>query len=122
MTEGIILKSALSVWWRNFSMYSKIWKLNLLPNFFEPVFYLLGLGLGVGFYIQEIGGLPYPLFIAPGLIAIAAMNGASFEASYNVYVRMNYNRTYDAIIATPVNENEIILGEILWAITRAWIY
>lgn len=122
MTEGICLKSVMSVWWRNAIMYSKTWKLNLLPNFFEPVFYLLGLGLGVGFYIEAIGGHPYPVFIAPGLIAIAAMNGASFESTYNVYVRMNYNRTYDAIIATPVNEGEIVLGEILWAITRAWIY
>lgn len=122
MTEGICLQSVLSVWWRNAIMYSKTWKLNILPNFFEPVFYLLGLGLGVGFYIQQIGGVPYPVFLAPGLIAIAAMNGASFESTYNVFVRMNYNRTYDAIIATPVNENEIVLGEILWAVTRAVIY
>ncbi|OGQ05600.1 MAG: hypothetical protein A2W61_02060 [Deltaproteobacteria bacterium RIFCSPLOWO2_01_44_7] len=122
MTEGIILKSALSVWWRNFSMYSKIWKLNLLPNFFEPVFFLLGLGLGVGFYIPQIAGVPYPIFITPGLIAIAAMNGASFESTYNVFVRMNYNRVYDGVLATPVNEAEIVLGEIFWAVTRSWIY
>src|SRR3990167_6553866 len=122
MTEGIILKSALSVWWRNFSMYSKIWKLNLLPNFFEPVFFLLGLGLGVGFYIPQIAGVPYPIFITPGLIAIAAMNGASFESTYNVYVRMNYNRVYDGVLATPVNDTEIVLGEILWSITRSLIY
>lgn len=112
----------MSVWWRNAIMYSKTWKLNILPNFFEPVFFLLGLGLGVGAYIQEIAGVPYSVFLAPGLIAIAAMNGASFESTYNVYVRMNYNRTYDAIIATPVSESEIILGEICWSITRAWIY
>lgn len=122
MTEGIQLQRALSVWWRNAILYSKTWKLNILPNFFEPVFFLLGLGIGLGFYIEQIAGVPYPIFLAPGLIAIAAMNGASFEATYNVYVRMNYNRTYDAIIATPVNENEIVLGEILWAVTRAVIY
>src|SRR3989338_6844028 len=120
--QNIYFKSALSVWWRNAIMYSKTWKLNILPNFFEPVFFLIGLGLGVGFYIQQIGGVPYPVFLAPGLVAIAAMNGASFESAYNVYVRMNYNRTYDAIIATPVNEHEIIIGELLWSITRAMIY
>lgn len=114
--------SARSVWWRNALMYSKTWKLNILPNFFEPVFYLLGLGLGVGFYIHDIAGVPYAVFLAPGLIAIATMNGASFEATYNVYVRLNYNRTYDAIIATPVNEADIVCGEILWAVTRAWAY
>lgn len=122
MTEGVQLKRILSVWSRNALMYSKTWKLNILPNFFEPVFFLLGLGLGVGSYIKEIAGIPYPVFLAPGLVAIAAMNGASFEATYNVFVRMNYNRTYDAIIATPVNENEIVLGEMLWAVTRAVIY
>ncbi|MDO8528029.1 MAG: ABC transporter permease [Deltaproteobacteria bacterium] len=122
MNKRIWWKGVLSVWWRNALMYSKTWKLNLLPNFFEPVFFLIGLGLGVGFYIQQINGVPYPVFLAPGLIAIAAMNGASFESTYNVYVRMNYNRTYDGILATPVNENEIVLGEMFWSITRAWIY
>lgn len=95
---------------------------NILTNFFEPVFYLVGMGLGVGFYIKEIAGVPYPIFITPGLIAIAAMNGATFEATYNVYVRMNYNRTYDAILATPVTESEIVFGEMLWAVSRSWIY
>lgn len=122
MIDGICLKSVISVWWRNALLYSKSWKLNLLPNFFEPVFYLLGLGLGVGFYVQEIAGVPYAVFLAPGLIAISAMQGASFESTYNVYVRMNMFRTYDAMIATPVNENEIVLGELLWGITRALIY
>ena len=116
------LQNIWSVTYRNALMYSKTWKLNILPNFFEPVFYLLGLGLGLGFYVQEIAGVPYSVFLAPGLIVIAAMNGASFEATYNVYVRMNYNRTYDAIIATPVSESEIVWGEILWAIIRSLIY
>lgn len=112
----------MSVWWRNAIMYSKTWKLNLLPNFFEPVFYLLGLGLGVGFYVKEVAGIPYAVFLAPGLITISAMNGASFESTYNVYVRMNMLRTYDAMLTTPLNENEILLGEILWSVTRALIY
>lgn len=112
----------MSVWWRNAIMYSKTWKLNLLPNFFEPVFYLLGLGLGVGFYVKEVSGIPYAVFLAPGLITISAMNGASFESTYNVYVRMNMLRTYDAMLTTPLNENEILLGEIFWSVTRALIY
>ena len=116
------MRSSLSVTYRNALMYSKTWKLNILPNFFEPVFYLLGLGLGLGFYVKEIGGLPYPVFLAPGLIMIAAMNGASFEASYNVYVRMNYHHTYSAILTTPVSEREIVFGEILWAVIRACLY
>src|SRR3989338_1332842 len=101
--QNIYFKSAMSVWWRNAIMYSRTWKLNILPNFFEPVFLLLGLGLGVGFYIQEVWGVPYAVFIAPGLIAMAAMNGASFETTYNVFVRMNYERVYDAMVATPIS-------------------
>ena len=122
MTESIEWKNIWSVWWRNFILYRQTWKMNLLPNFFEPVFFLLGLGLGVGFYIQKVAGLPYPVFIAPGLIAMATMNGASFEGTYNVFVRMNYNRTYDAMIATPLSEAEIVLGEIFWCVTRSMIY
>lgn len=122
MTERTSLKGALSVWWRNALIYSKTWKFNLLPNFFEPVFFLWGLGLGLGFYLKEVASLPYPVFLAPGLIAISAMNGASFESTYNVYVRMNMIRTYDAMIATPLNENEIVLGELLWGTTRALLY
>lgn len=120
--EKIWWPGVKSIWQRNALMYSKTWQLNLLPNFFEPVFFLIGLGLGVGFYIQQMGGLPYPVFLAPGLIAIAAMNGASFETTYNVYVRMNYNRVYDGVLATPVNDKEIVLGEVLWAMTRSLIY
>src|SRR3989338_8701525 len=104
MPENFSWQGAVSVWWRDFSVYRRTWKLNILPNFFEPFFFLLGLGLGVGHYINEVMGVPYPIFTAPGLIAMAAMNGASFEATYNVYVRMNYERTYDAMLATPVSE------------------
>ena len=120
--ERMEFQNIQSVWWRNFMLYRRTWKLNLLPNFFEPVFFLLGLGLGVGFYIQNIAGVPYPVFIAPGLIAMAAMNGASFESTYNVYVRMNYDRIYDSMIATPLSEDEIVMGELLWCITRALLY
>ena len=60
-------------------MYRRTWKWNLLPNFFEPVFYLLSIGIGVGAYISDMSGVSYLSFIAPGLVCVAAMNGASFE-------------------------------------------
>ena len=122
MTESFSILGAWSVCRRNITLYSKTWKLNLLPNFFEPVFLLLGIGLGLGFYVTQVGGIPYPIFLAPGLVAMAAMNGASFETTYNVYVRMNYDRVYDAMIATPLSETEIVMGEILWAVIRSVIY
>jgi lipooligosaccharide transport system permease protein len=116
------LPHAMAVWGRNFALYRRTWKLNLLPNFFEPVFYLLSIGIGVGSYIAEMGGTSYLAFIAPGLIAVAAMNGASFEVTYNTFVRLNFEKTYASMLTTPVQPEDILAGEVLWAVTRATIY
>jgi lipooligosaccharide transport system permease protein len=113
---------AVAVWRRNASMYRRTWKWNILPNFFEPVFYLFSIGLGVGAYISTMGGLPYIAFIAPGLVCVAAMNGASFEVTYNIYVRLTFEKTYDAMLTTPIEPDDILCGEILWAMTRACVY
>jgi lipooligosaccharide transport system permease protein len=113
---------ALSVWRRNFALYSRTWKLNLLPNFFEPLLYLVSIGIGVGAYISEMGGTSYVAFLAPGLVAVAAMNGASFEVTYNAYVRLNFEKTYESMLTTPIQPEDVLGGEILWAMTRATIY
>lgn len=115
-------RHTLAVWRRNASMYSRTWKWNLLPNFFEPVFYLTAVGIGVGAYIQEMGGMSYVAFLAPGLVCVSAMNGASFEVTYNVYVRMTFEKSYDAMLTTPIEPDDVLAGEILWALTRATIY
>ena len=119
---SVSLPHALSVWWRNASMYRRTWKANILPNFFEPVFYLAAIGVGVGSYIQEMGGTSYARFLAPGLICVAAMNGASFEVTYNVFVRLTWEKTYDAMLTAPVEPDDVLCGEVLWALTRAGIY
>jgi lipooligosaccharide transport system permease protein len=119
---SVSLPYALSVWWRNAAMYRRTWKLNILPNFFEPVFYLAAIGIGVGSYIQEMGGSSYAAFLAPGLICVAAMNGASFEVTYNVFVRLTWEKTYDAMLTAPVEPDDVLAGEVLWALTRASIY
>ncbi len=113
---------AFSVWRRNASMYRRTWKWNLLPNFFEPVFYLFSIGIGVGAYISSMGGVSYMAFLAPGLVCVAAMNGASFEVTYNIFVRLTFEKTYDAMLTTPIEPDDILCGEVLWAITRASIY
>ena len=76
---SLSLPHAASVWRRNASMYRRTWMVNLLPNFFEPVLYLVAIGVGVGAYINEMGGTSYAAFLAPGLVCVAAMNGASLE-------------------------------------------
>jgi lipooligosaccharide transport system permease protein len=113
---------ALSVWRRNASMYRRTWKWNILPNFFEPIFYLFSIGIGVGAYISNMGGVSYLSFLAPGLVCVAAMNGASFEVTYNIFVRLTFEKTYDAMLTTPIEPDDIIAGELLWAMTRACIY
>jgi hypothetical protein len=113
---------AAAVWRRNASMYRRTWKSNLLPNFFEPVFYLTAIGVGVGAYISEMGGTSYAAFLAPGLVCVAAMNGASFEVTYNFFVRLNFEKAYDAMLTTPVEPDDALAGEVLWALSRAGIY
>jgi lipooligosaccharide transport system permease protein len=113
---------ALAVWRRNLALYRRTWKLNLLPNFFEPLLYLVSVGVGVGAYISEMGGTSYVAFLAPGLVAVAAMNGASFEVTYNAFVRLNFEKTYESMLTTPVQPEDLLAGEILWAVTRASIY
>ena len=121
---SISLASATRVWQRNLWVYSKRWAYALVPNFFEPVFYLLGMGLGLGYYVTLGGGFgdSFLAYIAPGLVAAAAMNGAAFEATYNVFVKLNFARLYDAMIATRVNAEDVVVGELLWATTRATAY
>jgi len=119
---SVSLPHALSVWRRNAAMYRRTWMWNILPNFFEPVLYLMAIGIGVGAYIDQMGGLSYAAFLAPGLVCVAAMNGASFEVTYNIYVRMNFEKAYDAMLTTPVEPDDVLAGEILWALTRSCIY
>ncbi len=119
---NLSLPHALAVWRRNASMYRRTWMLNLLPNFFEPVLYLLSIGIGVGAYITQMGGMSYAAFLAPGLVCVAAMNGASFEVTYNIFVRLNFEKQYDAMLTTPVQPDDVLFGEVLWAVTRAAIY
>jgi lipooligosaccharide transport system permease protein len=116
------LRYAWAVALRNASMYRRTWKLNILPNFFEPVFYLWSIGLGVGAYVSDMAGMRYVEFLAPGLVCVAAMNGASFEATYNVYVRLHYEKQYAAMLTTPLEPDDILLGELIWAVIRAAIY
>jgi len=109
------------VWRRNKDAFMKTYITNFIPPFLEPVLYLLALGFGLGIYIQKIDGVPYAAYIAPSLIAISMMYSGFFECTYGSYVRMYYQKTFDAIIATPVSLDEVIAGEILWGATKSAI-
>ena len=113
---------AFAVCRRNASMYRRTWKMNILPNFFEPLFYLWSIGLGLGAYVSEMAGMGYVQFLVPGLVCVSAMNGASYEATYNVFVRLHYEKMYAAMLTTPIEPEDILVGELLWSLARAGIY
>ena len=113
---------ALAVFLRNARVFSKLWRGALLPTFLDPFLYLLALGFGLGTYIAQINGIPYKEFIAPGLIASAAMWSSAFETTYNVYFRMNELRLYDNVLATPVEAQDVVAGDLAWSSTRATVY
>jgi lipooligosaccharide transport system permease protein len=115
----------LRVWQRNLSVYRRTWRISFLPPLLEPLLYLAAFGLGLSHMVgdfsyrgQEIAYLP---FIAPALLAITMMYNAFFETSYASFVRMYYQKTFDAMLATPLTLEEVITGEIAWAATKAVI-
>jgi lipooligosaccharide transport system permease protein len=108
-----------TVWRRNLDVFMKTWHVNFLPSLIEPILYLLAFGFGLGTFVTEIEGISYIRWIAPGLVAITIMYGSFFECTYGSFVRMYFQRTFDAIIATPINVEEVIAGELLWGATRA---
>ncbi len=107
------------VWRRNLDVFTKTIKVNFLPSLLEPILYLVAFGIGLGGFIPSVQGQPYIDFIAPALVAIAIMNGAFFECTFGSFVRMYYQKTFDAIVATPVSVEEVVAGELLWGATRS---
>ena len=109
------------VWQRDRDVFLKTVKVSFIPPFLEPILYLLAMGFGLGFFVGEIDGISYPMYIAPALMCISMMNSAFFECAFGSFVRMYYQKTFDAIISTPLNLEEVILGEILWGATKSVI-
>jgi lipooligosaccharide transport system permease protein len=116
------IKRAFRVWQRHFSVYTKLYKSSVVLNFVEPILYLVALGLGLGAFVKEVNGQPYIEFIAPGIIASSSMFAATYECTYATYVRMHFQKTFDAILATPVNIDDLVAGELMWAATKSMFY
>ncbi len=114
-----------AVWQRNKDVFLKTWKTNFLPPFLEPILYLVAMGLGFGVLINDLvfrgETITYIQFLAPGLLAISIMYGAFFECTYGSFVRMHYQKTFDAMVATPLTIEDVIAGEILWGATKSLI-
>ncbi len=128
VTPGLVLGSRRSARLieRNLYVYKHGWMI-ILSGFFEPLFYLLGIGFGLGVLIGSIAGpagepISYQLFVAPALLASAAMNGAITESTFNFFFKLNYNKTFASILATPLSPGDIALGELGWALIRGGLY
>lgn len=103
-------------------VYTKLYKSSIAFNFVEPVLYLVALGLGLGGFVREINGVSYIQFIAPGLIASSSMFATASECTYGTYIRMTYQKTFDAILATPVHIHDLVAGEMMWGATKSVFY
>ena len=86
---------------RNLMVYRRAW-MTILSGFFEPIFYLFSLGIGLGHFVGQIHGVSYASYIAPALLASAAMNGAIYDATTNVFWKLRYGKVYDSMLATPL--------------------
>jgi lipooligosaccharide transport system permease protein len=118
-------RRSLHVFERNYMVYRSQW-LMLVSGFFEPLFYLLSLGIGLNHLIGHInsGGqlVSYATFVAPGMLATSAMNGAVIDTIFNTFFRLKISHSYDAILSTPLDVTDVALGEVWWALARATIY
>lgn len=114
--------AAIAVWRRNMLVWRKLMLPSIFINFGEPFLYLLGLGYGLGLFIGEMMHMPYLTFLASGLLAASAMNTASFEALYSVFTRMVPQKTYDAMLTSPLEIQDVVAGETLWCATKAVIH
>jgi lipooligosaccharide transport system permease protein len=108
----------LRIWRRNFMVWRRHMGSSLIGNLGQPILFLVALGYGLGRTIPVIEGLTYLQFIAPGLVASAVMYSAAFEATYGAYTRLATQKTYEAILMTPVSVEELALGEIVWGASK----
>lgn len=99
---------------RNWTVYKKDFLANIAPTAFEPIFLMLSLGVGLGYFVTQIEGRSYIAYLAPGLAVSTALFTAFFESSYGFYVRMTFENIFKAMLTTPIGVREVILGEFLW--------
>ncbi len=110
---------------RNMLAYKHYW-IAFVSGFFEPVFYLAAVGFGVGRFVETVpyegAEIPYAVFLAPGMLAASSLNGALFDGFFSPFFKLNWMKTYEGIMTTPMNIPDIAVGEMLWAVIRGTIY
>ncbi len=120
--KPLLYMRIFSVWYRHMRVYTKNLIANGLPPFLEPLIFLVAIGLGLGRYITEMKGIPYLTFLATGLLVTTAMFTSAFECSYGTFIRLEFDKAYDGMLAAPINVNNLFIGEILWAGTKGLFF
>jgi lipooligosaccharide transport system permease protein len=107
---------------RHMRVFLRTWRHNLMFNVVEPLLYLSAMGFGLGAFVQEINGMSYIQFIAPGMVALSAMYSATFECTYGTFVRLHYEKTFQAMLATPITVRDVVLGEVLYGTIKSVMF
>jgi lipooligosaccharide transport system permease protein len=102
--------------------YSSYWKSSTFSSTVEPTIYLIAFGFGFGSIVSTIGGYDYVDFVGTGTVATAVLFSSAFPAMFGTFVKYQFQRTYDAILAAPVDTEELVTAEALWIATRAGVY
>jgi lipooligosaccharide transport system permease protein len=109
----------VAVWQRNYLVWRKLAIASMFGNLADPMIYLFGLGFGLGLMVGHVDGVSYIAFLAAGTVASSVMMSASFESMYSGFSRMHVQRTWEAIMHTPLTLGDIVLGEVVWAASKA---
>jgi lipooligosaccharide transport system permease protein len=116
-----VSRAWLAVWRRNYLVWRKLAKESVLGNIIEPLFYLLGFGIGFGALLPEVEGVRYIAYLAGGTICYSTMLSASFEALYSGFARMHVQRTWEGILNAPVDLEDVLFAEWVWAASKSFL-
>jgi lipooligosaccharide transport system permease protein len=111
-----------SVWFRHMLVYTRNLISNGLPPFLEPLIFLAGVGIGLGKYIASMDGVPYIEFLASGLLVTSAMFTAAYECTFGTFIRLEFDKVYDGMLAAPITVNDLLIGEVIWAGTKGFFF
>ena len=109
----------LPIWRRNFLVWKKLAIASVLGNIADPLITLIAFGYGLGSLVQNIDGIPYIQYLASGSICMSIMMASSFEALYSAFSRMHAQKTWDALLNAPLDLDDVVLAEMLWAATKS---
>ncbi len=116
--------SLYGVWYRHYRVYCKTLLANVTPPVLEPLFFFTAVAIGLGNYLspESFDGLPYRSYVASGLLVASAMFTAVFETTFSTFVRLIYQKTYDAMLGTHLLIREMFVGEILFAASKGAVF